>query len=307
MEQQREKERLRAEERAAARASRRQVEALVSEPAAQITEPGEYSPAQPELEFAPDDIPICPLEPPPAPEPVPRRTVARPAPEPRHVSANFRLPTSDLLNEPPGRNVLRRAGAQRNRRAREIEIRGVQRAGLGGADQPRPGGHHFRIQARSRHQVQPHHDAQRGPLPGAAGGIHPDRAHSGKTDRGHRSPQLAARADRLARSIRVGGVRGVAIAADHLAGEGHQRPHSGGGARYHAAPADRRLDRFGQERHDQLADHVGAVQIDAGRCAHDSGGPEAPRAGPLRRHPASADAGDHRCAESHQRAAQRGA
>jgi S-DNA-T family DNA segregation ATPase FtsK/SpoIIIE len=102
-EQRRENARLRAEERAAARASRKQAEALLSEPAAQLTEPGEHSPLQPRLDFAPDDIPICALEPPPAPEPVSRRTAARPAPEPRHVSANFRLPTSDLLNEPQAR------------------------------------------------------------------------------------------------------------------------------------------------------------------------------------------------------------
>ena len=48
------------------------------------------------------------------------------------------------------------------------------------------------------------------------------------------------------------------------AGQGHQRAHQSGGARIHAAPADRRLHRIGQERDDQFDDHVDPLQGDAG-------------------------------------------
>ncbi len=101
VEQRREKARLQAEERAAARAARHQpVEALLSEP-----EPGEQEAAQPALDFAPDDIPICALEQPAAQEPLLRRSAPRAVAEPRHVSTNFHLPTTDLLNEAPGRTA----------------------------------------------------------------------------------------------------------------------------------------------------------------------------------------------------------
>lgn len=108
IERRREKARLQAEERAAARAARRQpVEALVSEPEPlpMVMEPGEQMPAQPALDFAPEDIPICPLEEPAAPEAVTRRTGPRLVAEQRHVSTNFRLPTTDLLNESAGRTA----------------------------------------------------------------------------------------------------------------------------------------------------------------------------------------------------------
>jgi S-DNA-T family DNA segregation ATPase FtsK/SpoIIIE len=94
----REKARQKAEERAGARAARRR-EALVSEREAQILDPDER-PMQPALGFPPQDIPICPLDGPPAP--VSRKTASRPASEARHA-ANFLLPTTDLLNEPQGR------------------------------------------------------------------------------------------------------------------------------------------------------------------------------------------------------------
>jgi S-DNA-T family DNA segregation ATPase FtsK/SpoIIIE len=106
VEQRREKARLRADERAAARAARRQpVEAMVSEPELSpvVMEPGEHFTAQPVLDFAPEDIPIVPLEQPAAPEPVSRRAAPRAAAESRHASTNFRLPTTELLNESPGR------------------------------------------------------------------------------------------------------------------------------------------------------------------------------------------------------------
>ena len=100
LERRREKALLRAETRAAARAKAE----AEREPMAQIIEPGE-PPAQPLLEFEPDinNIPICPIEEPPPPAPASRRQ-ARPV-EQRPVSTNFKLPTTDLLNEPQGRSA----------------------------------------------------------------------------------------------------------------------------------------------------------------------------------------------------------
>src|SRR5574340_155936 len=55
----------------------------------------------PELVSQTTDIPICPLEEAPTPEPPPA-AVAAPAPKPH---TTFRLPGTDLLNEPPGRSA----------------------------------------------------------------------------------------------------------------------------------------------------------------------------------------------------------
>src|SRR5262249_33261075 len=74
------------------------------EPAAQVPTPSA-------LEFDPEinSIPICPIEEPVAPEAVSRRAASRPAVEVRPVSANFQLPTTDLLNEPQGRSAYDQA------------------------------------------------------------------------------------------------------------------------------------------------------------------------------------------------------
>ena len=100
-EKRREKARLRAEERAAARAAAR----AAREPQVEGIEPAAQRPAQPAPEFDPEinNIPICALEEPVAPEPVSRRAASRPAMEARPASANFHLLTTELLNEPQGR------------------------------------------------------------------------------------------------------------------------------------------------------------------------------------------------------------
>jgi S-DNA-T family DNA segregation ATPase FtsK/SpoIIIE len=98
LEKRREKALLRAESRAANAQAKH-------EPMTQIMEPGERAPAQPLLEFEPDinNIPICPIEEPPAPAPAARR--APRAVEQRPASTNFQLPTTDLLNEAQGRSA----------------------------------------------------------------------------------------------------------------------------------------------------------------------------------------------------------
>jgi S-DNA-T family DNA segregation ATPase FtsK/SpoIIIE len=101
VEKRREQARLRAEARASARATAR----AAREPQLEIVEPGIEGPRQPVLEFDPEinNIPICAIEEPVAPEPVSRPAASRPAVEARPVSTNFQLPTTELLNEPQGR------------------------------------------------------------------------------------------------------------------------------------------------------------------------------------------------------------
>ena len=101
VEKRREKSRLRAEERATARATAR----AAREPQLEVIESGAQGTRKPVLEFDPEinNIPICAIEEPVAPEPVSRRAASRPAMEARPVSANFQLPTTELLNEPQGR------------------------------------------------------------------------------------------------------------------------------------------------------------------------------------------------------------
>jgi DNA segregation ATPase FtsK/SpoIIIE, S-DNA-T family len=101
LERSREQALLRAESRAAAKAKTQPTR----EPMAQIFEPGEHPPSQPLLEFEPDinNIPICPIEEPPAPAPAARR--APRAVEQRPASTNFHLPTTDLLNEAAARSA----------------------------------------------------------------------------------------------------------------------------------------------------------------------------------------------------------
>ena len=69
---------------------------------------------------------------------------------------------------------------------------------------------------------------------------------------------------------------------------------AGGRPGQDAAPADRRRDRLGQERHGQRAHHEPAVRGDAGRRADDPDGPQAGRARGLQRPAAPARAGHHR-------------
>ena len=140
--------------------------------------------AQPAAEPEPEDIPIRELElPPPVPAPAapPPQTpvhayAAEPEPRPQHQE--WRRPPTTLLAEPAGAQPVRQPGTEGNRRPDQVEVRRIQRARHRDADQSRPGGHHFRVQARSRREVLAHHHADRGSVPGPAGGIDSDRAHS---------------------------------------------------------------------------------------------------------------------------------
>ncbi|HKW99048.1 MAG TPA: DNA translocase FtsK 4TM domain-containing protein [Bryobacteraceae bacterium] len=101
-EKRREKERLKAEARAAAREQARAARRPIGAPAA---ETNAQEPAQPRLEFTSEinSIPICTLESETQP-PQPKQTAAAKA-DPRPVSNNFRLPSTDLLNESQGRSA----------------------------------------------------------------------------------------------------------------------------------------------------------------------------------------------------------
>ena len=84
-----------------------------------------------------------------------------------------------------GAHRFRQPGVEGNRRQHQVQVRGVQRSRNRYADQPRTGGHHLRVQARSRREVFAHHYAHRGPVPGPAGRIDSDRTHSRQADRRH--------------------------------------------------------------------------------------------------------------------------
>ncbi len=93
-----------------------------------------------------------------------------------------RLPAAAEHTAAPQRRVADRA---RRRSAQPgphpgREMRGVRRTRPGGADQSRPGGHHLRVPARSRSQVQPRDRPGGGSMPGDARGEHSDRAHGGQ-------------------------------------------------------------------------------------------------------------------------------
>ena len=55
----------------------------------------------------------------------------------RKPPSSYRKPPTEMLNEPQGRLDLRFAGTQRHRGRHQEQVRRVQRAGLGGADQSR--------------------------------------------------------------------------------------------------------------------------------------------------------------------------
>ncbi len=123
-----------------------------------------------------DEIPICQLEDLPLPDNDPLPAPAAPA---RALVAPkihplYRLPKTELLNEPPIRTAFDEQELKTTAANVKVEVRRIQRAGQRGADQPGAGGHYLRVQAGSGNQVQPDHSAARGPVLGAAGGIHFD-------------------------------------------------------------------------------------------------------------------------------------
>ena len=130
---------------------------------------------------------------------------------------------------------------------------------------------------------------------------------AGKVDRRHPGAEPRARNHLAARSGGVAGVPGHQVEAHAGDGQGHQRPHRDRRPEQHAAPADCRLDRIGQERGHQRVHHVDPVQGDAGRSAADPGRSEAAGTGQLRRRAAPAHADHHRAEAGVECAAQRGA
>jgi DNA segregation ATPase FtsK/SpoIIIE, S-DNA-T family len=123
-EKRRQKALAKAEARAEARASQR---AMVQPSPLAVKEPGDRK-AQHKLPSDVSEIPICPLEETPAPESA-VRPAPPPAPEPRHVSTTFQLPTTDLLNEPQGRaaydeNELKEIAARIKSKFEEFSVFG---------------------------------------------------------------------------------------------------------------------------------------------------------------------------------------
>ena len=106
----------------------------------------------------------------------------------------------------------RRAASRSRRRTQthgagsDREVCGVRRPRASHADQSWPGGHDLRVQARSRHQVQPHHRAHRRSLLSAARGKHSGRTHAGQEHGRHSGAEPRARDHLAAREHRVAGI-----------------------------------------------------------------------------------------------------
>ena len=172
-----------------------------------------------------EEIPIrtleeLPPEPPPfeltqpAPVDISRRSTPKPAQsEPRKARSAFKLPPTNLLQEPPERTAfdsleLKETAASIKSKFEEFNVRGN-----GDADQSGSGGDHVRVQAGSRREVFAHHYADRRSVPGLAGGIDSDRAHSRQTDRRHRSAELQARSHQPAADFGIGRISQFGLAA----------------------------------------------------------------------------------------------
>ena len=177
---------------------------------------------------------------------------------PRNVSG-FKLPPSTLLNAGGGPQAIREDELREEakvlvEKCAEFDVRGqvVQ-------INPGPDGHNVRVQARGRRQVFARDRAGRRPVPGDAGRKHPHRAHGRQEHGGHPGAQPRARDHSPARRAGVGDFCQVEGAAHAGHGQGHQRAHRDRRSGFHAARADRRLDRIGQIGGHQRHDHEPAV------------------------------------------------
>ena len=99
----------------------------------------------------------------------------------------YKLPSQLAAANGRARPEDGRKRAEGMRARHRTEMRRIRRGRSHHPNQSRPRGHHLRIEARGRNQVQPHHGARRRPLPGAESRIDFDRTHPGKVHRWNRS------------------------------------------------------------------------------------------------------------------------
>ena len=218
--------------------------------------------------MSPRPTPVA--ERPPEVRSAPRREL--PPPKPRF---EFRLPSTDLLQEPAGRAAwdsqeLKDTAGQIKSKFEEFNVRGsVVQINPGPVVttfefKPEAGVKYSRITTLTEDLC----------LGLQAESILIERI-PGKPTVGIEVPNTKREVISLRQILESEEFQQLRLAADDRAGQGHQRPHQSGGARFHAAPADRRIHRIGQERDAQLADHVDPLQSHAGRSAHDHGGSQA--------------------------------
>ena len=266
-----------------------------------------------EAEYATiEEIPICPIEDPVREAPAYSSAPAAPAAPAAHAAANHgRLCTNcratELLNEAPARNPydeqeLKDTAARIKSKFQEFNV-------LGNVVQINPGPvvttFEFKPEAGIKYSriTTLNEDLCLGLQ---AESILIERI-PGKPTVGIEVPNSRRELIALRQMLESDEFAAIAFAADHPAGQGHQRAHPRGGAGFHAAPADRRLDGSGKSvmlnsmimsiLYKATPDEVRMIMVDPKRL----------ELGLVRGHPAPADAGDHGPQEGHQRAAQRGA
>ena len=188
--------------------------------------------------------------------------------EPRKARSSFKLPPTNLLQEPPARTAfdsqeLKEIAARIKSKFEEFNVRGsVTQINPGPVVttfefKPEAGVKYSRITTLSEDLC----------LGLQAESILIERI-PGKPTVGIEVPNSKREVISLRQILESEEFHDSRFAADRRAGQGHQRTHQGRRARFHAAPADRRLHRIGQERDAQFADHVDPVQGHAARrCA----------------------------------------
>ena len=201
-------------EKAGASTARAEVLAKSQPPArAPRPEKPEPPPTPPE-EDEPEDpagmTPMLPLE------DLPLKTSAE-----QH-NGSFVHPPLALLDSPKAvqkfdEHVLMDNAALLEEKCREFSV-----AGTVAQFHPRSGGHHVRVQARRRRQVQQGDPPCRRSQPRDAGRIGAHRAHSGKIDRRHTDPEPGPRRDLDPRTAGVGRLPALVLEAD--AGPGQVDP-----------------------------------------------------------------------------------
>ena len=177
-----------------------------------------------------------------------RRRRSLPDPEPPKAPAQrkngtYTLPPHSLLDASKAERKidereLMELARQLQEKCREFAVEG-QVAQI----HPGPGGHHLRVQARRRREVQQGDRARRRPVPGDAGRVGAHRPHPGQVHGRHPDSEPQPRGDLAARAARVRRLPALDLEAHVRARQDDPRRAVLRRPRHDAASADCRLHR----------------------------------------------------------------